>query len=182
MSPGPVSLPNRWLVLTLAVGLILIGAGVALVAFGDGPSADASADDPRPVIEGSLVAQPVDILRGWDERRATAYAEGDLRALDALYIRGSRSGARDHRMLRQYVDRGLRIDGLRTQLLRAQVIEHDRRRLVVIVTDRLLPATAVGDDTRADLPAGNVQTRQVTLKASAEGWRVAESVRAQSTG
>ncbi len=179
MSLGPVSqpnrwLPNRWLSAALAVGLMLMGAGVVLVVAGGEPTTDPDRQ-PR-VVARSLVAQPVDILRGWDERRATAYAEGDLRALDALYVRGSRTGARDHRMLRRYVDRGLRVAGLRTQLLRAQVLRHDRRRLVVVVTDRLLPATAAGDGADARLPGGGPRSRKVTLRASTQGWRVAETV------
>ena len=51
-------------------------------------------------------------------RRARAYARGDAAALRRLYVAGSRTGARRRApCCAAYVDRGLRVTGMRTQVL-----------------------------------------------------------------
>ena len=47
----------------------------------------------------SAVAGPRDVLADWDARLGPAWAAGDVAALRGLYVRGSRSGRADARML-----------------------------------------------------------------------------------
>ena len=137
---------------------------------------------PGPVVSGAAARLPAsDVLRGWDEARSRAFAEGDVAALRRLYVDGSDAGTSDARLLRAYLRRGLRVEGMRMQLLALEVLDRDPRRLRVLVTDRLTGAVAVGHATRLRLPQDQASTRVVELRRTVEGrpWRVA-SVRSAS--
>ncbi|MBD8869869.1 hypothetical protein IE331_09555 [Nocardioides sp. MJB4] len=114
-------------------------------------------------------------LAAWDLRRAAAYAEGDPAALRALYLPGSRTGARDLAVLRRWSRRGLRVTGMRTQVLSGLVLRRGRDRVVVRVTERLVGATAVGTAVRLRLPRDRPSRRTVTLVRRAGEWLVREA-------
>lgn len=116
-----------------------------------------------------------DVLRGWDRARARAFAEGDVVALRRLYVDGSAAGTADVRLLRSYLRRGLRVEDMRMQLLRVEVVHEDRARLLLRVTDRLAGAVAVDEDTRIPLPQDAASTRVVELRRPRPDvlWRVA---------
>ena len=115
------------------------------------------------------------MLADWDARRARAWAAGDVAALRGLYVQGSRSGRADARMLASYVDRGLTVEGLRTQVLALEVLEASADRLEVRVTDRVAgAATAVDGDTAIPLPDDRPSTRRVVLRRVAGEWLVDE--------
>lgn len=113
-------------------------------------------------------------LADWDRRRAGAWAQGDVDALRRLYVAGSRTGREDAAMLSAYVARGLRVRGLTTQVLRADVLRRDGGAVVLSVTDRMRGAVAVGDDERIALPGDRASTREVTLRRVAGEWLVEE--------
>lgn len=114
------------------------------------------------------------VLAGWDTARAAAYAGGDVRALAGLYVPGSSAGREDVRMLRAYVARGLRVTGMRTQVLSAKVRASGPRTLTLVVTDRLAQATAAGRGSRVALPHDAPTTRTVTMRRVDERWLVDE--------
>lgn len=113
------------------------------------------------------------ILRTWDAQRAAAWSAGDVGALGAIYTAGSPAGRADRRMLREWLDRGLRVEGLRMQLLRVRVQAWTEQRLIVTVTDRLAGGTAVGEGVRAALPRDRPTSRTIVLRSDGAGWRVA---------
>lgn len=132
---------------------------------------------PRPtasVTRPDRSADPLGVLRAWDGRRASAWAHGDAGALRALYTGGSRTAAADLAMLRSYAARGLRVEGMRTQVLAARVRVRTAERLVLVVTDRLVGAVARGPGTRVVLPVDAASTRTVSLRLVAGEWRVSE--------
>ena len=157
----------------LLVLLALIGAGlvVALVRAGDRPA--------PAVAEHTPVAVPTDApaaerLRAWDAQRSAAYAAGSVRMLRALYVTGSGAGRADMRLLRAWTERGLRVEGLRTQVLGLRVVAQHPDRLVLRVTDRLVAGEAVGEAGRTPLPRDRADTRVLTLARGSDGaWRVA---------
>jgi len=112
-----------------------------------------------------------DVLRAWDERRAAAYARGDVAALRDLYV--DRVGVADVRLLRRYVDRGYRVEGMRTQLLAVDVLERAPGRWLLRVTDRLAGAVAVRREERVRLPRDRADTHVVTLVRADGLWRIA---------
>jgi hypothetical protein len=114
------------------------------------------------------------LLREWDAGRASAWAAGDLTALRALYLPGSAAGRHDRAMLRGYLRRGLSVQGMSTQVLSLRVARHTPDRIVLVVTDRLVGATAVGGGQRVALPRDDPTTRRVTLRRSGGAWRVDE--------
>ncbi|MEJ7834213.1 MAG: hypothetical protein WKF79_14965, partial [Nocardioides sp.] len=139
---------------------------------------------PRPRIEaqGSVAPTPspetrrtaaLSVLRQWDARRAAAWAGGDVPALRRLYTRGSEAGRRDVSMLRRWVDREWRVQGMQMQILASTVVEESAARVAVRVTDRLTGAVAVGRGRRVVLPGDGATTRQITLRRMAGEWRVA---------
>jgi len=156
----------------LAVGLAVavVRAGASRQPAGAGASArsgdDSSAGAPEPPAAA--------LLRAWDEQRAAAYAAGSARMLRDLYVPGSRAGRADLRVLRAYAGRGLRVEGMRTQVLALRVLVQGPRRSVLEVTDRVADAVAVDGSVRVPLPRDGADTRRVELIRGPDGaWRVA---------
>jgi hypothetical protein len=112
------------------------------------------------------------ILHAWDDRRAQAWASADVDALGELYTAGSPTGRADRSMLRSWRDRGLRVEGLETQLLALWVRDRSAGRLALVVTDRVAGGTAVGAGVRVPLPRDEPSTRRVVLRRVAGEWRV----------
>ena len=113
------------------------------------------------------------VLRAWDAARSRAFARGDGAALADLYVAGSRTGAADRAVLRGYRERGLRVTGMRTQVLSATVLRETDRRIVLLVTDVLTDAVAVDGDERWALPHDRPSTRRVVLVSESRargGW------------
>ncbi len=141
---------------------------------------DGAAPDSRPApaataSEAAADFPASDVLRRWDRARAQAFADGDVAALRRLYVDGSAAGTADVRLLRSYLHRGLRVDGMRMQLLRVEVVHEDRGRLVLRVTDRLIGAVAVDERARIPLPQDAASARVVELRRPRPDllWRVA---------
>jgi hypothetical protein len=135
---------------------------------------------PRPAsvsAEGPTV-QAAAVLREWDAARAEAWAAGSVRSLRRLYVDGA--GARDVRLLRDYLRRGLSVHGLRVQVLALDVLRHRPGEWRLRVTDRLAAGAVVtaghGSGTRRPLPRDQATTREVVLVRDAGAWRVAEVV------
>ncbi|GAB3195225.1 hypothetical protein GCM10027062_01700 [Nocardioides hungaricus] len=118
----------------------------------------------------TLALAPVAVLDRWDEQRAAAWATGDVAALRALYTPGSSAGRRDAAMLREWSARGLRVDGLRMQLIDVDVRRRTPDRLVLAVTDRL--AGGVAEPGGLALPWDRPSRHVVTLRVVAGEWRV----------
>jgi hypothetical protein len=112
------------------------------------------------------------VLRDWDARRADAYAAGSTDRLRELYVPGA--GGADLRLLRGYRSRGLRVVGMRTQLLGVAVLERRSGRWSVRVTDRLARAVALHGHQRTALPRGTSSVHLLTFVRSGGGrWRLA---------
>ncbi|NPC44165.1 hypothetical protein [Nocardioides sp. zg-1230] len=126
----------------------------------------------RPVRSGAAA-----VLAAWDERRSAAWAEGDVTALEELYADGAAAGADDVRLLRDYLRRGLRVEGLTTQVLALRVAARSPKRLELVVTDRVVGAEAVGAGAPVALPVARPSTRRVVLVRDGSGddgrWVVA---------
>ncbi len=118
---------------------------------------------------------PARILAAWDEARAAAWEAGDPAALRELYAAGSRTGAADVRLLRDYRERGLSVADLTTQVLAMDVVAQSPSRLVLVVTDRVVGGRAVGVGAPVALPADRASTRRVVLRREAGRWLVVEA-------
>jgi hypothetical protein len=151
-----------------AVAGVLFAAQWPQVSGGQSSTQEAAASSP------SDRARALAILRGWDRQRAAAYAEGDAAALRRLYVAGSRSGRNDLRMLRAYAGRGLRVVGMRTQILSVDIPEHTGDGLRLAVTDRLASAIAVGGGVRTRLPRDAATSQIVELRRVGSRWLVVE--------
>lgn len=136
----------------------------ALLGLGPAPAAPADPADP---------ADPAAVLHAWDDRRAAAWAAGDVIALRSLYTPRSAAGRVDAAMLRAWRARGLRVAGMRTQLLAVDVRRRSPDRLVLAVTDRL--AGAVVEPGRLGLPRDLPSRHVVTMRRVAGEWRVSRA-------
>jgi hypothetical protein len=170
----PIRVPV--LLLVLAAGLTLGLVAAAVVAHPPGIAGRA-----RAVGSGPPVSRPADrsvlgVLREWDRRRASAWADGDEIALARLYLPGSSAGAADVALMRRYAARGLVVRGIRMQLLRARVLVARPRRIELEVTDRLTAAVAVrlvDTATTRRLPADAPTTRTLELRRVGGRWLMA---------
>jgi hypothetical protein len=186
-----VTLPRLLLVVLVLTALGALAAGVAGVVEG-GPSVVVTPERPtspesRLPVTGNRAAKPgrataaprrrvaaLAVLGAWDVRRAAAWAAGDEAALAALYTDGSAAGRRDRAMLGRYVARGLRVRGMRMQVLAGKVRSRTAGRIVLVVTDRLAHAVAVRRGTRVVLPRDRATRRTIVLRRVAGEWRVAQ--------
>lgn len=162
--------PRRLLPILAGLALLAVLGTTALVALRPGPT-DAGAAPPK---ARAALAGPRAVLADWDERRARAWAAGDVGALRGLYVEGSRSGRADARMLASYVDRGLTVRGLHTQVLGLEVLDVAAQAIEVRVTDRVSGAEAVDGETVLPLPADRPSTRRILLRRVAGEWLVDE--------
>ena len=112
------------------------------------------------------------VLARWDRARSAAWARGSPGQLRRLYLPGSSAGERDLQLLRRYADRGLRVEGLRVQVLAWSVVARRPDSLVLRVTDRVVGGVAVASDgsTRARLPADRPTERRLTLVRREGRW------------
>jgi hypothetical protein len=150
--------------------LALLAAGVAGGFLAAGHR---EAPAPKPsVVKGDFAAR---LLHDWDQRRAAAYAAGSAQRLRDLYVPGSSAGAADLRVLHRYVERGLRVTHMRTQVLSLSVLDGRPGWRVLGVTDRLVGAVAVQPGRRVELPRDGATSHEITLMRGSDGrWRVAE--------
>ena len=166
--------------------LLLALAGLAAGALwlgpwggGAGPADRTTAATAAPGGRGAS-ATALGILHAWDAHRARAYAAGRPQQLRELYVPGSSAGRADLALLRRYQRRGLRVAGMRTQVLSLAVLEHRSDLWRLRVTDRLVGAVAVGHGGRTMLPRDRPSGHDITLMRAERGrWRVA-GVRAVS--
>lgn len=172
--------PRRLLPVLTAVACALVVATVAVALTRSSPSRPAPVLTERAGVtdggaRGVEPRDPAAVLAAWDARRARAWARGDVAGLAALYAEGSRAGRADVRLLRRYRDRGLRVEGLSTQVLALDVLQRSPRRLVLVVTDRVVGGVAVGGAVLVALPRDRASTRRVKLiRAPGSSWQVVE--------
>lgn len=123
------------------------------------------------------------VLRDWDRARAAAWEQGDPAALGHLYARGSAAGRADVAMLRRWTARGLRVEGMTMQVLAVELRLRSGRRLVLVVTDRLVGAVAVGPDgRRTALPRDGATRRRLEFRRSGGDWLLASALEVSPTG
>ena len=161
---------RRRLPLVLAGLLVLTVAVVAVLA-------GASLVRREPARPGTVAvaAEPVGsralrVLHGWDRRRARAWARGSVRLLRSLYDGRSEAAVADCAMLAAYRARGLRVTGMRRQTLSVRELQATSRRLTLRVTDRLVSAVAVGEETREPLPRQGFESQTLTFRRTPRGW------------
>jgi len=169
-------LPRTLLALLTFAAAVTAGTVLLGLAVSTPPGSGRTAAAPRPVAATAREPGrgPLAVLHDWDARRARAWARGDRAALRDLYVPGSVAGRRDVAMLAAWDGRGLRVLGMRMQVLSADVRQDTADRLRLVVTDRLASAVAVGRGTRVVLPRDTASTRTVLLRRCAGEWRVAE--------
>lgn len=126
------------------------------------------------VSAGPVQPAAVAVLHEWDRDRAAAWRRGDPDALERLYTRGAGAGQADRELLASYVERGLRVTGMRMQVAEVDVESVSTDRIVMVVTDRVVGAVAVGRRTRTGLPRDRWSRHRVVLVRVAGRWRVAE--------
>ena len=160
-----MTLPRMLLLVFLLLACGVLGVGVVAVSEREESPAPDPSPASRPVPGG-----PVAVLRDWDRRRAEAWAAGNVRALRSLYTRRSTAGRHDAVRLSRWLDRGVRVGRLETQVLRSQVIGWRRDRLVLSVTDRIARAVATGG---VRLPDDAPSTWRITMRRTEGEWRVA---------
>lgn len=167
-----------WWTAAVAVVVTATTVGVSVRAASPAPSPGS----PLPV-SAHAAAHPVArgphalaVLRGWDRRRADAWAAGDPGVLARLYVAGSRTGRRDVSDLRRWRERGLRVTGLRQQVAALSLRRRSPGRLTVVVIDRTVDSVALGGPYRQGLPRSAWQAHRITLRRVGDTWLVADAL------
>ncbi len=115
-------------------------------------------------------------LAGLDVTRAEAFEKGDEALLGRVYAAGSSALAEDTKTLREISGRGARATGLRYEVTALEIREEGADKVVLRITDRLLPYSFVALDgtVLAEQTGKPPQTRDVILVNTADGWRIAQ--------
>ena len=175
-----VRLAHGLLVVGGLAAIVVLAAGVAMLRAADRPGPTAHAVTPsgeptpaRPTGGVSPAAGWSQTLRALDVRRSRAFAAGNLRGLDGVYVPGSAPWASDRALLASYRERGLRVVGLEIRVDRLVVDRAAAGRVVLRVVDRLVAGAAVDRaGRRIALPPGRPSERLITLNGSGSGWRI----------
>jgi hypothetical protein len=168
--------------LLLVSGVVLALAVALLVLLGPA-GRDAGTRAPAARRAGRAEAEALRLLRDWDRGRSAAYARGSAPQLRALYVPGAAVGAADLRVLHGWTRRGLRVSGMRTQVLALSVLGASPERVSLRVTDRLTGAVARGRGGRVLLPRDRASTRELTLvRGGDRRWRMAAVREAPDAG
>ena len=125
---------------------------------------------PPPAAPGPV--DPLQVLHDWDAARALAWARGDPVALAGLYQPGAATGRRDVALLRRYLARGVRLHGMRMQVLSARTVVRSQARLRLVVVERFAGAYAADAAGVRVVPAGVPVTRVIDLRRPADRWLV----------
>lgn len=166
----PAGAPVR--LVALAVGCALL-SGVGIVLVGIVAAADGDDDPPTLVAaERRPEVEALGLLADWDRSRAACWARADPACLRGLYATGSPAGSADVAALEQWRSRGLRVEGLRTQVLDLRLRERTRERVVIEVVDRVADAEAVASTgARRTLPDDAPSRRLIELTRLGAGGR-----------
>jgi hypothetical protein len=178
----PVRLPKAALVLVvgLTVGVVAVAAFSRSTASPSPAGTAGHAAD-----SGRARPIPLTVLHAWDERRAAAWAAGNASALAALYTPGSPAGSADLKLLRRYAERGLRVRGMRMQVLGARTLTVRPHLLELEVIDRLASAVVFRiDDPQVlgRLPSDAATTHRLVLRRVDGRWLVARVLAIPSAG
>ena len=158
----------------LALVAGLLGAATLL---GREQPVRSSASAPGPSSRPSDSSDDLEVLHSWDAARARAWERQDRDALRGLYVRGATAGERDAALLASYAERGLRVVGLRMQLLAVEPVRRGPGLLVLRVTDRLVGARVDGPDGRVALPRDEPSTRVMRFVRRDGAWLLDRVVR-----
>lgn len=159
----------------LLLATVLTVAAVAAAGVAAGGAAAPRRTPSRVDVPSSAALRAAEVLRAWDQRRAAAWAHGDVGGLARLYTRSSRTGARDVADLRRWRRRGLRVVGIRQQVAAFRLRVRASRHLVLTVTDRTVDGTAVGRR-RTALPTSEWVSHRIRLRRVHGRWLVDEVV------
>lgn len=189
--PGPV---GRRLGVMLLLAAVLAGA-VAHLGMGRPPDS-ASGRDGSPAavpVSGSVVRSDTPpyrpsgvsrpdrqglrlrhILVALEQRRARAWRAGKPQLLGAVYAQGSTILAKDHRMLSDYLERGLRVRGVHVYFDRLHLLVHRVGVVRLRVVDRLSAVVVTRPSGRAlSLPSDLPTRHEIVLRREPSGWRIA---------
>jgi hypothetical protein len=163
--------------------LVLLAVTVTVLPIALATVAQAWQTPPRVAARPVAHARPtpetraLTLLRRWDRQRSSAWASGDRRGLARLYVSGSRTGRRDAADLGRWVDRGLRVTGLRQQVVSCQVVRAVPSSVTVEVVDRTVDGVAEGHGRRTAVPTSAWATHRIRLVRARghRGWQVAEA-------
>ncbi|NYG57293.1 hypothetical protein BJ980_000216 [Nocardioides daedukensis] len=170
---------SRLLIIVLAVVLVVLAVSTGLFSRMRGTESAVAATGTvagvvaaAPVVRQQQPGAPRRVLAGWDERRAAAWAIGSVTDLRALYVEGSAAGRVDVRMLKAWLRKGVRVEGMQTQVLDFTVVSHTSDELVLDVTDRLSGGVAVGAGDEIALPVDRADRRRIALVRRQGEWLV----------
>lgn len=134
--------------------------------------ASAPASGPPSGAPRSDLVSSLEVLHGWDDRRAAAWAEGDVAALRSLYAPGSRAGRADVRLLRAYVARGVVVRRLVTQVFAVEVVHRDATSVRLRVFDRVAGGEVVRHGRVEPLGSSVPVRRTIQLRREWGSWQV----------
>ncbi|MGB9013114.1 MAG: hypothetical protein WCB95_09695, partial [Aeromicrobium sp.] len=115
-------------------------------------------------------------LAALDRVRATAFASADPALLADVYVAGSPLQDVDALTIAHYRSRGGRVVGAVLQVSQCRELERTAATIGLEVVEALGPSLVRWDDGGATaLPRDRPTRRQITLRHTADGWRISGS-------
>lgn len=167
-------------------GVVGLGLVIALPDGSEAPGATLTHSSPSAhptaaAAAAAAVKEATQILRLWDEARARAWATGDQKALEALYVPDSAAAAVDVAMLRRWLDRGLRVTGVERTISSLEVLERSEQKLRLAFLEQTGLAEYVGEGVEGavadpEMTPGASRPRVVELRETEGTWRMASVI------
>lgn len=139
----------------------------------DSSATDAAGTSAR---AGARTRGALRVLAAWDSRRSEALARQDRAALAELYAPGTGLLQQDLALVEAYERREVRVVDVTTQLRELEVLAAGSNRLRLRVVERLAGVGyRTADHGYRRLPGSPYDTRVLTLRRSASGWRLSSA-------
>jgi len=131
----------------------------------------------------SALAGWLPLLASLYERRAAAFAAGDVERLAGVYTADSAQAAADRAEIERLAARGQHVDGFEPEVLSVESATGSAPDVRLVVTDSFGPYVVVGDLQVVSAEAGRSAVRvEVSLRLTSSGWRIASAVRLDASG
>lgn len=131
----------------------------------------------------SAAADWMALLDSLYDRRADAFAAGDVERLADVYTADSAQAAADRSEIERLAAVGQRVDGFDPDVLSVESAVGLAPDVTLVVTDSFGPYDVVGGERVVSAQAGRPAARvEVTLRLTSSGWRIGSAMRLAGSG
>jgi hypothetical protein len=117
------------------------------------------------------------------DRRASAFAAGDVEGLAGVYTANSSQALADRAEIERLSAMGQRVDGFDPDVISVESARGNATSVTLVVTDSFGPYAVIDDQRLISAATGRAAARvEVSLQLTPAGWRIDSAVRLAGSG